>query len=182
MPVVVEVAATSSTRRDATFSSRAGAKIAVPYQEAVDRMKGVTDPDDLNENQERDKLFLEKHRTQQCALCRVTKNKQQEKKYAELRAHIKRMKDECIGKKCAICRKKFLEGDQPIIEFDHRIPETKLFHVSSGYESLGRALDLGGVHALELERAKCNRVHYHCHRQRTFLQSMGLDGHAIPVD
>ena len=33
---------------------------------------------------------------------------------------------------------------------------------------------------MKLERAKCDGVHYHCHRQRSFLQRWGLDDHAIP--
>ena len=35
---------------------------------------------------------------------------------------------------------------------------------------------------MELERAKCDIEHMHCHRQRSFLQLMGLDEHDIPFD
>ncbi len=86
------------------------------------------------------------------------------------------MKDECIGKKCSICDEEFVPGDQYRIEFDHIIQETKLFILSD----LKIAASLGGVPAMELERAKCNIAHMHCHRQRSFLQLHGLDGHAIP--
>ena len=156
----------------ATFSSRAGEKIAVPYQQAVDRTKDVTDPDDLNENQARDKLFLEKHRTQHCALCRYGRNAHKQERQAELKACLRRFKDECIGKTCPICDEEFVEGDQDRVEFDHRDQDTKSFNLSD----LNIAESLGGVTAMELERAKCDIVHESCHRQRTFLQLHGLDG------
>jgi len=150
------------------------------YNEAVAIMKGA-DLDNLNLIQSQAKLHLETNRTKLCACCRYSANErnQKSKGTAELRACLDGMKDECIGKKCAICDKKFVREDKPIIEFDHIDQDTKEFQLSD----LRRIAQMGlGVAAMELERAKCDRTHMSCHRQRTFLQLMGLDDHAIPFD
>ena len=162
----------------ATFSSRAGQSAIYAYNQAVATIKGA-DLNNLTSNQLQAKQHLETNRTNLCACCRYKLNVQNRKAdgYDELRDCLKRMKDECIGKKCPICLKKFVKGDQPIIEFDHRDRDTKEFEVTA----LTRIARLGlGVPAMKLERAKCDGVHYHCHRQRSFLQRWGLDDHAIP--
>ena len=160
----------------ATFSSRAGAAAAIfAYDRALAIMKDA-DLNNLNPNQLQAKQHLETNRTKGCACCRYTLGASSRKKEDALKAHLMLMRDKCIGKKCAICGEKFVEGDQPIIEFDHRDRSTKLFALSS----FNRIYPLGGIPAMDLERLKCNETHMSCHRQRTFLQLLGLDDHAIP--
>ena len=158
----------------ATFPSRAGVAAIYAYNEAVATMKDA-DLDNLTLDQDRAKRYLETHRTQYCACCRYSRSAIREKKIAELRACLKKMKDECIDEECEICHEKFVEGDQWRIEFDHRDQATKSFKLSD----FQRIEMFGGVSALELERLKCRPLHYSCHRQHSFLQLVGLGNYAI---
>jgi hypothetical protein len=165
----------------ATFSSRAGASAATifAYDRALAIMKDA-DLNNLNPNQLQAKQHLETNRTKGCACCRYTLGASSRKKDDELNAHLTSIKNKYIGTKCRICGEKFVDGDQPIMEGDHRDQSTKLFCLSQ----FGRIQALGGIPALELELLKCDIVHMSCHRIRSFLQRfrlLDLDDYAIPI-
>ena len=160
----------------ATFSSRAGAAAIFAYDRALAIMKDA-DLNNLTPDQSQAKQHLETNRTKGCACCRYTLAASSRKKDDALKAHLMSMKNKCIGTKCRICGEKFVEGDQAIMEGDHRDQSTKLFALSA----FNRIHQLGGIPAMDLERLKCDIVHMSCHRIRSFLQRLGLGDHAIPI-
>ena len=105
-------------------------------------------------------LEINGNSTKICRTCnnRHIANRQARREELQIDAYLER----CKEKGCVRCGAK---GKGVVLEFDHRIPSTKTFHVTQhGYSLI----------EIKKEMAKCQVLCWFCHKRKTAMDMAGL--------